>query len=101
MPLVVLLMDDGLQVPTMPLGEVVFNVGAVVPLHNVNVVAKFGTRLFVIVIKTVSEISSPQLLVAVSVTRIVPVAFDGIVNEVVNAPELLKLPLGAVHTNDS
>ena len=71
-------MVAGLQVPTMPLGEVVFKVGAVVPLHIVNVVAKFGTTLFAMVTSKVSEISSPQLFVAVNVNKIVPVAFDGI-----------------------
>jgi hypothetical protein len=45
----VLLMVDGLHVPTIPLGEVVFNVGAVSPLHKVKVVAKLGVMEFVIV----------------------------------------------------
>ena len=72
-------MVDGLHVPTIPFGEVVFKVGAVEPLQSVKVVSKSGTTLFVIVTKTVSEISSPQLFVAVKVNKIVPVAFDGIV----------------------
>ena len=33
---------DGDQVPTMPLGEVVFKTGAVVPEHKVCVAAKSG-----------------------------------------------------------
>ena len=33
----------------MPLGEVVFRAGAVVPLHNVNVVAKSGIIVLVTV----------------------------------------------------
>ena len=55
MPLVVLLILAGLHAPTMPLGEVVFRAGAVVPLHNVNVVAKLGTRLFVTVTTNVTD----------------------------------------------
>ena len=54
MPLVVLLIVPGLHVPTMPLGEVVFKVGAVVPLHKVNVVVKSGTMLFVTVTTSVT-----------------------------------------------
>ena len=72
-------MVEGFQVPTIPFGEVVFKEGAVEPLHNVKVVAKSGITLSEIVIKTVSAISSPQLLVAVKVNKIVPLAFDGIV----------------------
>jgi hypothetical protein len=72
-------MVDGLHVPVIPFGEVVFNVGAESPLHKVNVVVKSGTTVFPIVTRTVSVISSPQLFVAVNVNRIVPVAFAGIV----------------------
>ena len=42
-------MVDGLHVPVIPLGEVVFKVGAVVPVHKVNAVAKSGTTELVIV----------------------------------------------------
>ena len=35
-------MIDGLHVPAIPLGEVLFKVGAVSPLHKVKVVAKSG-----------------------------------------------------------
>ena len=44
-----LLIVEGFQIPTIPLGEVVFNGGAVVPLHNVKVVSKSGTMLSVMV----------------------------------------------------
>jgi hypothetical protein len=95
-----LLIVEGFQVPTIPFGEVVFKAGADVPLHKVKLVAKLGTMLAVMVTRIVSMISSPQILVAVNVTRIDPVAFDGIVKEVVKDPESLKLPLGAVHKTD-
>ena len=72
-------MTDGLQVPTIPFGEVVFKVGGVSPLHKVKVVIKFGITLVEIVIKTVSVISRPQLFVAVKVINIVPLALEGIV----------------------
>jgi hypothetical protein len=39
---VVLLIVDGFQVPEMPLGEVVFNTGAVAPEHKLKVGAKSG-----------------------------------------------------------
>ena len=42
-------MVAGLHVPIIPLGEVVFKVGAVVPLHSVNVVAKSGVIVLVTV----------------------------------------------------
>jgi hypothetical protein len=84
----------------MPFGEVVVKVGAVAPLHKVNVVTKSGTTLFPMVTKTVSVISSPQLFIAVNVNKIVAVAFVGIVYDVVNDVGLLKLPLGAVHATD-
>ena len=47
-------MVDGLHVPVIPLGEVVFNVGAESPLHNVNAVAKSGTTELVIVTTNVT-----------------------------------------------
>ena len=42
-------MVEGLHVPVMPLGDIVFRVGAVVPLHNVNTVSKSGTMVVVTV----------------------------------------------------
>ena len=52
-----MLIVDGLHVPVIPLGEVVFKVGAVVPLHNVNVVAKSGTIVLVTVtINVIGEV---------------------------------------------
>ena len=42
-------MVEGLHVPVIPLGEVAFKVGAVSPVHKLNVVAKLGTMLFVTV----------------------------------------------------
>ena len=42
MPPTVLLIVAGDQVPTMPLGEVVFKMGATFPEHKVSVVAKSG-----------------------------------------------------------
>jgi hypothetical protein len=44
-----LLIVKGFQVPIIPFGEVVFNGGAVVPLHKVKLVAKSGTLLSVMV----------------------------------------------------
>jgi hypothetical protein len=42
LPPTVLLIIDGDQVPTMPLGEVVFKMGATFPAHKVNVGTKSG-----------------------------------------------------------
>ena len=42
MPPTVLLIIDGDQIPTMPLGEVVFKMGATFPEHKVSVGAKSG-----------------------------------------------------------
>jgi hypothetical protein len=91
----VLLMVEGLHVPTIPLGEVVFSVGAVSPLHKVKEVAKFGVIGLVIVMETVSVMERPQLFMAVNVTIIVPLAFEGIVKEVANELTLVKLPVEA------
>ena len=72
-------MTEGLHIPVIPLGEVVFNAGAVSPLHKVNVVMKSGTTFAEIVRIIVSEISRPQLFTAVRVKVIVPVALVGMV----------------------
>jgi hypothetical protein len=44
-----LLIVEGFQVPIIPFGEVVFNGGAVVPVHKIKLVAKSGTMLSVMV----------------------------------------------------
>jgi hypothetical protein len=50
-----LLIVEGFQVPKIPLGEVVFKAGADVPLHNVKLVSKSGTMVFVIVTTNVID----------------------------------------------
>jgi hypothetical protein len=49
LPLVALLITAGFQLPTIPFGEVLFNVGAADPVQIANVVAKSGTTLLVTV----------------------------------------------------
>ena len=72
-------MADGFHVPVIPLGDTVLSTGAEVPLQNVKVVGKLGTVALVTVIVTVSDTVAPQVLVAVNVSVIIPVAFVGIV----------------------
>ena len=60
-------MTAGFQVPEIPFGEVVFNTGAVLPVHKESAVGKLGVVLLVKVRLIVSLISRPQLLVAVRV----------------------------------
>jgi len=49
-------MTAGLQVPTIPFGEVVFKVGTVLPEQMVNgVTLKFGVMLFVMVTSKVTD----------------------------------------------
>ena len=70
-------MTAGLQVPTIPFGEVVFNVGAVLPVHSVNgVTLKFGTVVLFTMTFMTSEVVAPQLFVAVSVTATVVPALE-------------------------
>ena len=70
----VLLTVDGDQVPVIPLGEVVFNVGAVLPEQIVSGVVKFAVTLLTIVTFITSVIVAPHIFVAVKVNAIVPVA---------------------------
>ena len=72
-------MADGFQVPEMPLGEVAFKAGAGAPEHNANVVEKFGTVAAATEKLTTSDITVPQVFVAVKVSWIVPVALLGTV----------------------
>ena len=55
-------MTDGLQVPTIPFGEVVANVGTVLPEQMVKgVMLKFGVMLFVTVtFKVTDEAHCPE-----------------------------------------
>ena len=53
MPPTVLLIIDGNQVPTIPLGEVVFKTGATFPEHKVSVGAKSGIILDEVTVTTV------------------------------------------------
>jgi hypothetical protein len=64
----VLLMVAGLQVPEMPLGEVAFNVGAVVPVHKESVEEKLGTVAVATEKVTLSETVAPQAFVAVKLS---------------------------------
>ena len=56
MPPTVLLIIDGDQVPTIPLAEVVFKVGAVVPEQSDKVASKFGTMLAEVTVTTVVKL---------------------------------------------
>ena len=47
-------MDEGVHVPVIPFGEVVFNNGAVAPVQIVNAVAKSGMMLLVTVTTNVT-----------------------------------------------
>ena len=93
-------MDEGFHVPVIPFGEVVLNIGAVVPVHKANVVAKSGVIVLVIVTFIVSDIIAPQILVADSVRTIVPVLpeLNAYVDDKLAALE--KVPEDAVHVTD-
>jgi len=56
LPPTVLLIIEGDQVPTMPLGEVVFKMGAVVPEQSVKVAAKLGIILAEVTVTTVVKL---------------------------------------------
>ena len=56
MPPTVLLIIDGDQIPTMPLGDVVFKTGAVVPEQSVKVAAKLGIILAEVTVTTVVKL---------------------------------------------
>ena len=56
MPPIVLLIVDGDQVPTMPLGEEVFKIGAVVPEQSDKVAAKLGIILAEVTVTTVVKL---------------------------------------------
>ena len=56
MPPTVLLIIDGNQVPTIPLGEVVFKMGATFPEHKVNVGAKSGIIFAAVTVTTVVKL---------------------------------------------
>ena len=55
----VLSIDGGDQTPTIPLGEVLFNTGAVFPKHSVKAVGKLGTifgfEMLTVVVKLVAH----------------------------------------------
>ena len=56
MPPTVLLIIDGDQVPTIPLGEVVFKTGAAVPEQSDKIAAKSGTMLAEVTVTTVVKL---------------------------------------------
>ena len=56
MPPTVLLIIEGDQIPTIPLGDVVFKTGAVVPEQSVKVAAKLGIILAVVTVTTVVKL---------------------------------------------
>ena len=56
MPEAVLLTTAGLQVPVIPLVEVVGNVGAVEPAQNAGIAANAGVTWFVMVISIVAVV---------------------------------------------
>jgi hypothetical protein len=56
LPPTVLLIIDGDQVPTMPLGDVVFKVGAVVPEQSDKVAAKLGIIFAEVTVTTVVKL---------------------------------------------
>jgi len=85
----VLLITTGDQVPTIPLGEVVFKVGATLPEQKAMVGEKLGVVVGLTVMVTVSEIELPQILVTVNVSTMEPEAEKGKVKLVLN-PELFE-----------
>ena len=55
-----MLIVDGFQLPTIPLGEVVFKKGAVAPVHKISVVAKSGrTNGSMVTFKVVAVVHCP------------------------------------------
>ena len=79
-PVVVLLTTEGLQVPVMPLVEVVGKMGAVEPVQIVDTISKVGSVLGITVITTVL-VASEQGAVALFVVRVkvtVPLAMLGV-----------------------
>ena len=73
----------------MPLGEVVFKVGATLPVQKAMVGEKLGVVVGLTVMVTVSEIELPQILVTVNVSTMEPEAEKGKVKLVLN-PELFE-----------
>ena len=55
-------MTLGNQLPEIPLGEIVLNVGGITPLHKSKVIGKSGTTmLFIVTTKVIGEAHWPEL----------------------------------------